>query len=92
MRVSSHFRSMMDKGQLVVFPTAGVYSKAVFDRFQGFSGSYLVVCESMAKDDTDIKNVRRLVVAAEGLSLYSRLVNLQKDHRGIQTILKGIER
>ena len=80
---------MADKGQLVSVPTDGVYSKAVFDKLQELPGSYLVVCEPMANDDTDFRNVRRLVAAAEGLSLYSRLTKLRDDHRGVQTILKG---
>ena len=60
---------MVEKEQLAVFPTAGVCSKAVFDRLQGFSGSYLVVCKPMA-EDMDFKNLRRLVAVAEGSTLY----------------------
>ena len=87
-RTLSHYSGMVEKGQLAVFPTAGVYSKAVFDRLQGFSRSYLVAYESMA-DDMDFKKVRRLVAGAEESSSYSKLVNLRKDHRAAQTILKG---
>ena len=80
---------MAKKGQLVSFPTEGVYSKAVFDKLQELPGSYLVVCEPMEIDDTDFKNVRRLVAAAEGVSLYSKIITLRSDHRGGQTILTG---
>ena len=48
---------MAEKGQLVSFLTQGVYSKAVFDKLQEIPGSYLVVCEPMAIDDTDFRNV-----------------------------------
>ena len=44
---------MAEKGQLVCFPTEGVYSKAVYDKLQALPGSYLVVCEPMAVDDTE---------------------------------------
>ena len=44
---------MAEKGQLVCFLTEGVYSKAVYDRFQELPGNYLVVCESMAIDDVE---------------------------------------
>ena len=80
---------MAEKGQLVCFPTVGVYSKAVFDKLQELPGSYLVVCESMAIDDTDFRNVRRIVAVAEGISLYSRIIKLRSDHRSDQTILVG---
>ena len=65
-----------------------IYSKAVYDKLQGFSGSYLVVCEGMG-DDVNFKNLRRLVAIADGSSLYSKLVNLRKDQRASQTIMKG---
>ena len=78
---------MTEKVQLVSFPTEGVHSNAVFDKLQELPGSYLVVCESMVNDDTDFRNVRRLVAAAEGVSLYSRVIKLQSDHRGVQTKL-----
>ena len=80
---------MAEKGQLVCFPIEGVYSKAVYDKLQELSGSYLVVCEPMAVDDVDFRNVRRIVVAAEGISLYSRIINCRSDHRWDQTILRG---
>ena len=35
----------------------------------------------------DFNNLRRLVSAAEGSTLYSKLVNLRKDQRSVQTIL-----
>ena len=38
---------MAEKGQLVCFPTEGVYSKAMYDKLQDLPGNYLVVCESM---------------------------------------------
>ena len=47
-----------------------------------------MVCEPMA-EDLDFKNLRRLVAVAEGSTLYSKLVNLRKDQRAAQTILKG---
>ena len=50
-----------------------------------------MVCEAIG-EDTDFKNVRRLVAVAEGSSLYAKLVNLQKDQRGKQTILTGQRR
>ena len=80
---------MAGKGQLVSFPTDGVYCKAVFDKLQELFGSYLVVCEPVANDDTDFRNVRRIVAAAEGVSLYSRVIKLRSDHRWVQTILAG---
>ena len=36
----------------------------------------------------DFNNLRRLVSAAEGSTLYSKLVNLRKDQRSVQTIFK----
>ena len=47
-----------------------------------------MICEAMG-EDLDFKDVRRLVAVADGSSLYAKLVNLRKDHRGMQTILKG---
>ena len=47
-----------------------------------------MVCKGMG-DDVDFKNLRRLVAIADGLSLYLRLVNLLKDQRASQKILKG---
>ena len=35
---------MSEKGQLVVFPTSAIKSKAVYDKLQDFSGSYSTVC------------------------------------------------
>ena len=61
----------------------------MFDKLQELPGSYLVVCGSMAIDDTDFRNVRRIVAAAEGISLYSRIINCRSDHRWDQTILAG---
>ena len=40
-------------------------------------------------ENMDFKNLRRLVAAAEGSTLYSKLINLWKDQRAAQTILKG---
>ena len=40
-------------------------------------------------EDTDFKCLKRLMVAAEGSTLYSTLGNLLKDQRGTETILKG---
>ena len=71
---------MAGKGQLVCFPTEGVYSKAVYDKLQELSCSYLVVCEPMAVDDVDFRNVRQIVVVVGGISLYSRIINCWSDH------------
>ena len=35
---------MLQKNQSVAFPTSAIYIKAVYDRLQEFSGSYLMVC------------------------------------------------
>ena len=71
---------MAEKGQLVCFPTEGVYSKAVYDKLQELPGNYLVVCESMAIDDVEFRNVRRIVAAGQGVSVYSRIINCRSDH------------
>ena len=67
---------MSEKRRLVAFPTSAIYSKAVYDKLEDFSGSYLMVCEVMG-EDMEFKNLRRLVVAVEGSSLYSKLLNLR---------------
>ena len=59
---------------------------------QEFEGSYLVVCESMEMDDMDFKSLRWIVVACEGATLYSRIMNARKDQRKSQTILNGERR
>ena len=81
---------MAEKGQLVCFPTEGVYSKPVYDKLQDLSGNYLVVCESMAIDDVEFRNVRRIVVAGQGVSVYSRIINCRSDHQWDQTILRHL--
>ena len=50
-----------------------------------------MVCEAVGVD-TDCKTLKRLVAAAEGSSLYSKLGNLRKDPRGTQIILMGERR
>lgn len=52
-----------EKGYLVSFATLGTYNKAVYDKLQEFSPSYLIVCESMDKLDIEIKNLRRLIAS-----------------------------
>ena len=56
---------MAEKGQFGSFPTSGTYSKGFYDKLQDFSGSYLVVCESMV-EDMDFKNLRRILAGCEG--------------------------
>ena len=83
-------KKMEDKGQLVVFPRCGTYSKAVYNKLQEFNGSYSVVCEALDREDDwdmDFKNLRRLVAAWEGTSLFSKIMNARKDHRRDQTIV-----
>ena len=77
------------KGQLVCFPTEGVYTKAMYDKLQDLPGNYMVICESMAIDDVEFRNVRRIVAVGQGVSLYSRIMNCRSDHRWDQTILRG---
>ena len=79
---------MLQKDQSVAFPTSVIYSKAVYDRLQDFSGSYSTVCEAMGKDG-DFKNLKRVMAAAEGSSLHSKVSNLRKGQRVSETILKG---
>ena len=40
-------------------------------------------------EDGDFKNLKRVVAAAEGSSLYSNVSNLWKGQRVSETILKG---
>ena len=59
---------------------------------QEFDGSYLVVCEAMDREDardTDFENLRRLIAACEGSTLYSRIMTALKDQLRVQTILSG---
>ena len=69
-----------EKGYLVSFPTSRMYTKAIYDEFQEFTGSYLAVCESMDTGDTDFKNLRRIVVNCNGFTFHSRLICARKDH------------
>ena len=39
--------------------------------------------------DIDFKNLRRLVAAWEGTSLFSKIMNARKDHRRDQTVISG---
>ena len=57
---------MSQKEQSVAFPTSGIYSKAVYDKLQDFSGSYLTVCEAMGEDG-DFKNLKRVMAAADAI-------------------------
>ena len=43
----------------------------------------------MAIDDVEFRNVRRIVAAGQGGSLYSRIMICRSDHRWDQTILRG---
>ena len=55
-------KTMVEKGQLVSFPTSATYNKASYDKMQGFEGSYLVVCESMDSGDMEFKSLRPVTV------------------------------
>ena len=81
---------MMQKKQTVAFPSSAIYSKSVYDRLQEFSGGYLVVCEAIGEGG-DFKSLKRVIASAEGASLYSKLSNLRKGQRALETILKGGE-
>ena len=83
---------MAEKGQLVSFPTSRTYCKGIYDKLQDFTGSYLVVWESMDSADRNFKNLRRIVASCEGITLYSKLTNAQKDQSSSQTILRGERR
>ena len=57
--------------------------------FRNFSGSCLVVCESMDAGDVNFKHLRRVLATCEGSTLYSKLLTARKDQCRSQTILTG---
>jgi len=83
--------AMMQKKQAVAFPSSAKYSKGVYDRLQDFPGGYLVDCDAIG-EDAAFKDLKRVIAAAEGVSLYSKLINLRKGQRVSETILKGERR
>ena len=84
-------KDMMQKKQTVAFPSSAKYSKGVYDRLQEFLGGYLAVCEAIGEDG-DFKSLKRVIASAEGVSIYSKLINLRKGQRVSETILKGERR
>ena len=71
---------MMQKKQTVALPSSAKYSKSVYDRLQEFPASYLVVCDNIG-EDAAFKDLKRVIASAEGVSLYSKLINLLKGQR-----------
>ena len=71
---------MMQKRQTVAFSSSAKYSKVVYDRLQEFPGRYLVVCDAIG-EDAAFKDLKRVIASAEGVSLYSKLINLRKGRR-----------
>ena len=80
---------MVEKGQSVSFAKIRMYNKGRYDKLQEFSGAFLVVCESMDPADLAFKNLRRVMAACEGATLYAKLTNARKDQRESHTIREG---
>ena len=82
---------MVEKVQLVSFRTSATYIRR-----------YMINCRKLrdlvslyarrGDGDMDFKNLRRLIAACEGLTLYSRITTARKDQRKPQTILSGERR
>ena len=77
----------------MAFPSSAKYSKGVYDRLQEFPGGYLVVCDAFG-EDAAFKDLtrKRVIAAAEGVPIYSKMINLRKGQRVSETILKGERR